>query len=102
MRLERGDNKMVKWIGDYPPPPDDLLPKLEEQDYLPMPKVKPYKGTIEEQLEEARLLRPFPCPICGGKGTVPEGFYQHDHRGSTSTISMPETCRSCMSGIVWG
>ena len=35
------------------------------------------------------------CPICGGNGLVPEGFYRQTSGcwGSTSTI--PETCRSC-------
>jgi len=30
------------------------------------------------------------CPVCGGKGTVPPGFYE-----PITTASGPATCRSC-------
>ena len=36
------------------------------------------------------------CPVCNGKGLVPNGFYDvniHDNYYSTNTS--PETCRSC-------
>ena len=36
------------------------------------------------------------CPVCGGKGLVPNGFYTAigtPYYGTTSTS--PETCRSC-------
>lgn len=46
--------------------------------------------------------RPFPCPVCLGKGTVNQGFYEgYSTSYSTSTGYIP--CRSCGgSGIVWG
>ena len=36
------------------------------------------------------------CPICGGKGLVPNGFYTAIGTSYYSTTSTsPETCRSC-------
>lgn len=34
------------------------------------------------------------CPVCGGKGLVPNGFYDVSSNLST-TSATPETCRSC-------
>lgn len=34
------------------------------------------------------------CPVCGGKGLVPKGFYDVSSNLST-TSATPETCRSC-------
>ena len=40
------------------------------------------------------------CPICGGKGKTPPGFYTPE-TGSMSTSAAWETCRGCSgSGIV--
>lgn len=36
------------------------------------------------------------CPVCKGKGLVPNGFYTVSEIGYYSTTSTsPETCRSC-------
>ena len=38
------------------------------------------------------------CPVCGGKGLVPNGFYDvSSNLGSIykTTSTTPETCRSC-------
>lgn len=36
------------------------------------------------------------CPVCGGKGLVPNGFYNAVGTSSyTTTNTSPETCRSC-------
>lgn len=45
--------------------------------------------------------RPWVCPVCQGKGIVPQGFYHTlgETWGSTSTA--PEQCRACNgSGVV--
>jgi len=43
---------------------------------------------------------PFRCPVCGGSGKVPHGFY--DQINQSTTDITPETCRSCKgSGIVY-
>ena len=50
-----------------------------------------------------KSLTPHRCPVCGGNGLVPNGFYMQTggHWSTTSTI--PETCRSCDgTGIIWG
>jgi hypothetical protein len=45
------------------------------------------------------------CPVCGGKGIVPNGFYNIDpyfqQMGTQSTVPpQPEKCRSCVNGLV--
>lgn len=50
-------------------------------------------------------MQPFKCPVCGGCGTVPFGFYRNgvtDSSGS-STSTEPEKCKSCGgTGVLWG
>lgn len=45
------------------------------------------------------------CPVCGGRGLVPKGFYDvlpGYHRGGSCTVLTPEQCRSCGGqGFVW-
>jgi hypothetical protein len=44
-------------------------------------------------------MKPFCCPVCQGRGTVPGGFYSC-FGGSTSITAEP--CRPCSgTGIVW-
>lgn len=46
---------------------------------------------------------PHRCPVCYGKGIVPNSFYNCAGDGWSSTITVPETCRTCGgTGIVWG
>lgn len=35
------------------------------------------------------------CPVCGGKGIVPNGFYQHTGEYWVSSTTAPEQCRAC-------
>jgi hypothetical protein len=46
---------------------------------------------------------PYRCPVCDGKGLVPNGFYRAvgmNEWGSSS--ASPETCRTCKGiGIIW-
>ena len=47
--------------------------------------------------------QPHTCPVCFGKGIVPNNFYLFANPTWTSTNTAPETCRSCGgSGVVWG
>lgn len=43
------------------------------------------------------LLAPHKCPVCGGRGTVPHGFYNINMGPLASTTggTQPEECRSC-------
>lgn len=42
------------------------------------------------------------CPVCGGSGHVPAGFYLGTGPTITTSSSMPEQCRSCNgTGVVW-
>ena len=39
------------------------------------------------------------CPVCGGRGIVPAGFYNSE---LVTTSASEEACRSCRgSGLVW-
>lgn len=46
-------------------------------------------------------MTPHRCPICGGKGIVPNGFYHSTEQNWSSTSCIPETCRSCIDGVIW-
>lgn len=51
-------------------------------------------------------MKPYKCPVCGGKGNVPSGFYDPPQMTYeypiTSTVSTTETCKSCNGqGILW-
>lgn len=50
-----------------------------------------------------KSLTPHRCPVCGGNGIVPNGYYsQTSGQWSTSSIT-PDVCRGCSgTGIVWG
>lgn len=46
--------------------------------------------------------QPFRCPVCNGKGLVPNGFYSFEPSRSSVYVSA-ETCRTCQgTGILWG
>ena len=46
---------------------------------------------------------PYKCPICGGSGKVPAGFYDNYKLNDTITSNpFYEICRTCGgTGIVW-
>jgi len=43
--------------------------------------------------------KPHTCPVCSGKGTVPNGFYSK--MGTQTTNAAEEPCKSCVNGIIW-
>ena len=46
--------------------------------------------------------KPYCCPICNGKGIVPNGFYLGTSKTWTTPNATPEKCKSCNgTGIVW-
>jgi hypothetical protein len=46
---------------------------------------------------------PYRCPVCGGKGLVPRGFYEFNpFLLTTASGYAVENCRSCGGGgILW-
>jgi len=62
---------------------------------------KSFPDAMTSQIFHQKI--PYCCPVCGGNGLVPHGFYnQTGGQWITSSFS-PETCRSCNgTGIVWG
>lgn len=47
--------------------------------------------------------KPHICPVCSGKGIVPNGFYSSTRNIWIITTTVPEKCRSCDgTGVVWG
>ena len=67
-------------------------------------KVKMNENSVRFQYAFGRPPHsPYCCPVCGGKGVVPTGFYEGWSGGSSSDFFMPETCRSCNgTGVIWG
>lgn len=58
------------------------------------------------RLEECVFLgddegtRPYRCPVCGGRGIVPNGFYMI--YADTTYSSTAEPCRTCNGrGVIW-
>jgi len=51
-----------------------------------------YKYTASKQLTQSI---PHYCPVCGGNGLVPNGFYTSGLGHWSTTSTMPEKCRSC-------
>ena len=56
-----------------------------------------------KHIEKEEDNKPHCCPVCSGKGLVPNGFYLAVGIDNYSTSSItPDTCRSCNGeGIVW-
>lgn len=47
-------------------------------------------------------MQPYKCPVCDGRGFVPNGFYNTTTQEYVSVNTIPETCRSCGgTGIIW-
>lgn len=47
-------------------------------------------------------VKPFVCPVCGGNGQVPAGFYSQTTGRWSSSSTASEVCRSCQgTGVVW-
>ena len=45
------------------------------------------------------MARPYACPVCNGRGSVPVGFYTP---GTVTSSLTPEICRSCNgTGVLW-
>ena len=57
---------------------------------------------LGDRLKITNKKTPHTCPICGGNGIVPNGFYSST-TGIWSIVSTtPEKCKSCNgTGIVW-
>ena len=44
---------------------------------------------------------PHRCPVCEGKGFVPNGFYITTNGHWTTNSLEPEKCRSCVNGVIF-
>jgi len=55
---------------------------------------------------EPSRIKPMPhkCPVCGGSGVVPTGFYRtwRSTEYTAADDNYDERCRACVNGIVWG
>jgi len=66
-------------------------------------KAEMYLKEKTESEEISNSLTPHRCPVCGGTGLVPAGFYSQTSGQWTTTYITPEICRTCGgNGIVWG
>lgn len=60
-------------------------------------------NSLEYHFFPNNVRKPHICPICHGKGIVPNGFYSNTKEIWTKEDIIPEKCRSCMgTGILWG
>ena len=63
---------------------------------------KAEKWGIEECvfLGDNEETKPCRCPVCGGRGIVPNGFYTI--YADTTNSSTAEPCRTCNGrGVIW-
>lgn len=57
---------------------------------------------LGDRLKIMNKKTPHTCPICGGNGIVPNGFYSSLNETYTVISTAPEKCKSCNgTGIVW-
>ena len=67
----------------------------EETGRKAVPPVPQYTEYTTETL-------PYCCPVCGGNGLVPNGFYRQTGGNWVSSDSTPEQCKTCNgTGVVW-
>lgn len=61
-------------------------------------------GKLRESAYHTELKgkHPHKCPVCDGRGFVPAGFYGTTTGNWPTVSTAPETCRSCVNGIIWG
>jgi len=58
--------------------------------------------SAENLQKEEEHTKPYCCPVCGGNGLVPNGFYNQCSGQWLTTSTTPEMCRSCNgTGVVW-
>jgi uncharacterized cupin superfamily protein len=57
---------------------------------------------IVKPIDESERKGPYRCPVCGGNGKVPAGFYNQTGGRWITSNAADETCRTCNGrGIVW-
>lgn len=70
-----------------------------------------FKGFMEninlQNMEEfnypIKEKKPYTCPVCGGNGIVPNGFYLSTSGHVLTSSATPEQCKSCSgTGVLWG
>lgn len=67
------------------------------------PSDKPLTMFGNDVQSNERPAIPYKCPICCGRGKVPQGFYSGNPSGLIIVGGEPETCQTCDGeGIVWG
>lgn len=78
------------WCRDFPDQP------LAKEEAFAM--VEMLCSEIERYDRPRVTYQPFRCPVCGGTGLVPAGFYLQTMTSSAT----PEVCKTCKgSGAVW-
>ena len=75
----------------------EVIGRLKDEEH------EPVTLTREDITGLPATRHPFTCPVCGGNGMVPNGFYRQTSGQWSSGDLSNETCRSCSgSGVVWG
>lgn len=64
--------------------------------------LKPTEKEFKFHVSPMRTNQPHKCPVCGGRGIVPNGWYTSTMGQWSTTSASPEQCRTCNGkGIVW-
>ena len=85
-RIRDQNDCVSNYIDDFL---SDLTALLEQHKEM----LTPPSATAEE---------PYRCPVCGGNGLVPNGFYCQTSGDWPTTSISPEVCRSCNgTGVIF-
>ena len=103
------NDRVFNRVLDDEKPKKETVPERPDQkpddpiDHGPLIDLKRNKIEFQEIEETELVLIPYCCPVCGGNGLVPNGFYNQVGGMWSSTDATPEKCRACNgTGIVWG
>lgn len=82
----------VPEIGHFCPFPKDEAQNMDDEfDAFPY-GAENFRPVITVKRAESLLCR---CPVCNGKGLVPNGFYRKTTGAWATADLTPEKCRSC-------
>lgn len=98
--VERGHRRADTAGNEY----DDGIDPSRESTVPTRPLLPTQLGQPAQPLYAplGRTGTPHVCPVCGGRGRVPTGFYDSTSGYYTTVTTAPESCRSCAgTGVIW-
>lgn len=81
---------------------DKVMGGEMKDDFKTNPQDSGSGGSVYYELTNTVNVTPFTCPVCGGNGLRPVGFYDQTSGTWATTAINVEQCRSCKgTGVVW-